>query len=359
MSIGFTLVGQRLAAVVVGVVFAAGVGELLARWTLGEPKAENLTPIAPLILTESDLPGVRFLPRPDAIVTQEFPSDPRSYFDPGARLTYRTNSRGFRNPEVQLEKHPSVRRILGIGDSFTFGTGVRREDTFLAVLEKRLNADSVDQRFEVINLGVVGYGTADEVALLRHVGIAFDPDVVVLCFFLNDTKSGPTHRMFNVAVRRGDLWWLGGHSVFFDRIAWALKRRRQVAELVHSYRNSFLPNAPGWMRAREALDEAIGISRKEEFDLVMMIFPVLWNLSDDYPFVEIHNTVKVFARSRGIPVLDLLPEFAGFRGPDLWVHPTNQHPNEKAHAIAGAALYRFWSERSDAAVRLVPGSYVK
>ena len=44
-------------------------------------------------------------------------------------------------------------------------------------------------------------------------------------------------------------------------------------------------------------------------------------------------------------MVDLLPAFAGHDGPELWVHPTNQHPNEAGHAIAGRALFEFLDER--------------
>jgi hypothetical protein len=40
-------------------------------------------------------------------------------------------------------------------------------------------------------------------------------------------------------------------------------------------------------------------------------------------------------------VLDLLPSFGEHEGPELWVHPSNQHPNEIGHQIAGEALWRF------------------
>jgi hypothetical protein len=43
-------------------------------------------------------------------------------------------------------------------------------------------------------------------------------------------------------------------------------------------------------------------------------------------------------------VLDLFDAFRGRDGPSLWVHPTNQHPNEEAHAIAAEALGRFLRE---------------
>jgi hypothetical protein len=38
--------------------------------------------------------------------------------------------------------------------------------------------------------------------------------------------------------------------------------------------------------------------------------------------------------------------FAGHDGPEPWVDPTNQHPNEIAHEIAGQALHHFLAARS-------------
>ena len=75
-----------------------------------------------------------------------------------------------------------------------------------------------------------------------------------------------------------------------------------------------------------------------------MIFPSWRSAIENpstFPLRSSNFPVESFASSRGIAVLDLLPEFAGFEGPELWVHPTNQHPNERAHAIAGHALFRF------------------
>ena len=37
--------------------------------------------------------------------------------------------------------------------------------------------------------------------------------------------------------------------------------------------------------------------------------------------------------------------FNGYDGPELWVHPNNQHPNEKAHAIVADAIFRFLREQ--------------
>ena len=93
-----------------------------------------------------------------------------------------------------------------------------------------------------------------------------------------------------------------------------------------------------------SLDSAVADSSRHGFRLVLTIWPLFWKLSDGYPYSEIHETVSSFARGRRIPTLDLLPAFAGFDGPELWVHPTNQHPNELAHRIAADTLYPYLRE---------------
>ncbi len=336
---------KKFSLVALGVIVATVIAELAARYTLGPPiRGVNITPVPYSIRSTSTIPGVRYMLRANAKVTHQFPSNPRGYFDPGATLTYQTNSLGFRGPETSRSKPVGVFRVLGLGDSFTFGTGVRHEDTFLAVLEKHLEGSAGGRTFEVLNLGVMGYNTVTEVALLSHLGIKYDPDVVIICFFLNDAQGGATHSLFNVGLSGEGSFLLERYSVLVDRIAWTLQRRQQASQLVESYKRSFQPEALGWIMARQALDKAAILADRKGFELILMIFPVLWDLSSNYPFKEVHDIVASFATERSIPVLDLLPEFAGFHGPELWVHPTNQHPNERAHEIAGQVLYRFVSD---------------
>lgn len=334
-------IGKKLIVAAGSAVLAAAAAELAVRVAFDPPPRVNATSVPDTIRKRANFPGGRFVLRPGAVVVHEYPGDPRGYFDSGASLTYRINSLGFRGPETTIAKPEGVFRILGLGDSFTFGIGVRQEDTFLAVLGKRLGPP-----VEVLNMGVLAYDTKREVALLRHVGLDYAPDIVVICFFLNDAKGGGTLELINVEPQPEDSSFLVRHSALLERIRWVIKQRRQVSQLVKSYRKSFQPGAEVWLAQQRALEEAQAMSESEDFALVLMIFPVLWHLSDDYPFAGIHETVASSARALGIPVLDLLPEFEGHDGPELWVHPTDQHPNEIAHAIVGNALYRFLSDRA-------------
>jgi len=96
-----------------------------------------------------------------------------------------TNNKGFRNTnEFTYAKPANTIRVLSLGDSHTQGYEVRQDFTFSAVLERFLNHHSV--KAEVINSGVSGFSTAEELVLLENEGIKYNPDVVVLGFFAND-----------------------------------------------------------------------------------------------------------------------------------------------------------------------------
>ncbi|MCX7670732.1 MAG: GDSL-type esterase/lipase family protein, partial [Anaerolineae bacterium] len=77
-----------------------------------------------------------------------------------------------------------VWRILLLGDSYVEGLRVPLEQTFGKVLEARLNAGaSASLRYEVINAGVSGWGTDQQLLWWRAEGIKYRPDLVVLAFF--------------------------------------------------------------------------------------------------------------------------------------------------------------------------------
>ena len=139
-------------------------------------------------------------------------------------------------------------------------------------------------------------------------------------------------------------WWRR-HSAAMDRAKSALEGSFFEQSFVDSYRDSMRDDSQGWREVRDAITEAKALADERDFELVLMIYPMLFRLSDDYPFGETHRVLRTFAEGLGLRVLDLFPEFADFEGPELWVHPQDQHPNERAHQIAGRALARFLVEQ--------------
>jgi hypothetical protein len=107
---------------------------------------------------------------------------------PEYSITERFNSRGVRGPEYSLEKDIDEYRIVVLGDSFAEGYTVEFEELFSEVLKQRLNEQG-GRRVEVINLGVGGYSTDQEVLLYQIQGIHYRPNLVILMFHDNDVWS--------------------------------------------------------------------------------------------------------------------------------------------------------------------------
>lgn len=98
--------------------------------------------------------------------------------------TVRINQFGFRCEAVPIEKPAGVKRIIFLGDSNTFGYGVEEEQRISDLLAKSLPND-----YQVLNLGVFGYGTDQEALLLEREGMRFRPDLVVLGFSAGDLSE--------------------------------------------------------------------------------------------------------------------------------------------------------------------------
>ena len=94
---------------------------------------------------------------------------------------------GIRNSELTLQTPPGTHRVVVLGDSFTFGQAVSNESLFTTQLEHRLNASHPGQKYQVINAGVPGYGTAQELLLMRRLADAgIDGEIYLLNVFTND-----------------------------------------------------------------------------------------------------------------------------------------------------------------------------
>ncbi|HLM54551.1 MAG TPA: SGNH/GDSL hydrolase family protein [Pyrinomonadaceae bacterium] len=104
------------------------------------------------------------------------------------RAYVRVNSDGLRDREHAKEKPPNTVRVAVLGDSYAEAAQVEREEAFWAVMESRLaGCPSLSGRaVEVINFGVSGYGTAQELITLREKVWDYSPDVVLLAVTTNN-----------------------------------------------------------------------------------------------------------------------------------------------------------------------------
>lgn len=97
------------------------------------------------------------------------------------------NAVGLRDEERTYEKPAGVFRILGLGDSFTYGVGARYEEGYLSRLEKALNARPGEHPpIQIIKAGIPGYFPEPERIFLQQYGARYKPDVVTVGFVAND-----------------------------------------------------------------------------------------------------------------------------------------------------------------------------
>ncbi|MCL4235160.1 MAG: SGNH/GDSL hydrolase family protein [Deltaproteobacteria bacterium] len=101
----------------------------------------------------------------------------------------RTDRRGFRvsaeRPAPVGERRPDTARIVCLGESPTFGWGVRFEDAYPALVEKKL-ASRLGRGIEVVNAGMIGFSSHQGRLLLEREILALRPDIVSVPFVIND-----------------------------------------------------------------------------------------------------------------------------------------------------------------------------
>ncbi|MFC2176528.1 SGNH/GDSL hydrolase family protein [Bacteroidota bacterium] len=99
-------------------------------------------------------------------------------------LTYKHNLRGNRGSEVELEKGINKTRIVTVGGSTTYGVGVNNNETWPSYLSQELGDD-----YEVINLGVPGYTSVENLIQTALHFSDLDPDIAIYFIGLNDLRN--------------------------------------------------------------------------------------------------------------------------------------------------------------------------
>ncbi|MDH3658722.1 MAG: GDSL-type esterase/lipase family protein [Alphaproteobacteria bacterium] len=116
---------------------------------------------------------------------------------PEGSWQFRINAQGFRDDnDYAYAKPDDVLRIVTLGDSNVEGYEVEQEAAFAEVIGRYLRQRGVNA--EVLNTGVSGFGTAEQVAFFESEGVRYQPDIVVLGFFANDYEDSVKTGLFTV-----------------------------------------------------------------------------------------------------------------------------------------------------------------
>ena len=252
-------------------------------------------------------------------------------------VNVKINSVGMRDYEYPFEKNESTSRILVLGDSQTFGWGVPFDETYPKVLNRMLNSivpTPQVKEYEVINLGVGNYNTAQELLLLKHVGLNFQPDIVILGFFVNDAE--PTPELKSIFLLENSylcvfLW--SSFEILSIRLGYK-------ADFITYYNNLYFSTNPDFNDWLKAIATFSKLSKQINFDFLVVLLPDLHDLSNHYPFRVISEKVVNACKRNGIEYLDLFNVFKGY-SPEksLWVSPMDSHYNGKAHKMVADGIY--------------------
>jgi len=299
--------------------------------------------------------------------------------------TIRTNGIGLREDAEIGPKQPGTYRILAIGDSFTMGVGVNGPETFVELLEDRLNEASFGgMKYEVINAGVPGFNINQEIITLDERGRELMPDLVVLGIFvgndisdsLNSGEVLVVNGTLRAAGEQGGLlppavrYWLQRSSHLY-RLVWPLQRRLLDRNFDARARASELrrlsiystqvdgPAADLWQGTEEQLDRfvrtAVSLGIRPAVITIpesMQVVAPAWDATverlqlsrdvyaHDYP----NRRIADFLGRRGVPVLDLIDVFATTESDTPHYFAMDGHWTVSGNQLAAQRIYDFLVE---------------
>lgn len=294
---------------------------------------------------------------PNADIPFIYPDNYRGYFNENLTVKHETNTHGFRGPDFLTQKASSTIRIIFLGDSFTFGEGVYLEDTFPEQFKKMAQKNNLfkNNDLEIINLGVGGYNTSQAVALLEEFALDLKPDYIVLSYTLNDAETN-LFFIVNENLMRQNREEIVPENISQTLnippvISWSKSikaiwkisiNKKQTKKLINYYQSIYKKHQPGWKDTQKALAKLSEISQQNNIPVVITIFPLLYELNDNYPFNNIHALIKQNLDKNQLPYIDLFSYLKNKNASDLWVYPTDQHPNETVHAQIGQILFNYF-----------------
>ncbi len=274
-------------------------------------------------------------------ITQGFPTKSSALW---GRRFVRLNSLGYRDREHSMQPPEGAKRILLIGDSFTFGAGIKDPEQRLGNrLEEGLNRLPGEMRFEVINAGKPDTDTLDHIETVRRM-LVYQPDYVLLMYVFNDIEhlTKPTRSvvtdMGNPLDRIHPLRLLVLNSHLGEQIFVRVRKG-----LYHYLWNEDGPsrNDPYQIESvveahLRVLDRFFRLCQEARAEARLIPFDITVKLSDSSR--RRYERLLSAVTARGIPVWSLIDAFKGREYRLLTVNSFDGHPNALANHLAASVI---------------------
>jgi lysophospholipase L1-like esterase len=274
---------------------------------------------------------------------------------PQFRTVVRINEKGLRDRSHSYERQNDIGRILVLGDSFAWGYGVEESERFSQLLEKSLNV-------EVINAGVSGYSTDQELLWYKNEGIKYDTDFVILVLAGNDVGDNDQQLVNTIyykpkfVLENGQLA-LKGYPVPktspHGRFIYSLSQRSALAyflvkryfDLLSLYKktkvNSHRANLPGSSISTKSepfkltialIDEMRNIAESRKAKFMIVATDRWWNSPSTETYKDFINAL----RTEGFLVLDV-ESMPGFN-PEEMLIPDDGHWSRAGHEFVAEQI---------------------
>ncbi len=274
-------------------------------------------------------------------------------------VEFRISPQQMRDRVYEPKPSAGIQRIAMIGDSFVLGEGVQVQQTL-----PRQTLELLGPGFEVLNTGRSGFSFEEEVPTLQYFARDFACPRAIVVFVTNDLRPSDElarrQSSINDLVNVHDLHlaefrqqaWYAGRSRLLELAFSQWQMRRIVDDTIRWYLDCNDPAQNGANLNRLAA-QIRAMNAVPGCRVALVMYPLLESLEGNYPLQPIHDRIGEMARAASLPVLDLAPVFRGQQTEKLWAHPTDHHPNSRAHAQAARAIVD-WLRREVPGFLLTP-----
>ena len=256
-------------------------------------------------------------------------------------LYTKLNTLGCRDKEWSMEKPAGVHRIAFVGDSFTFGWGIKDpSDRFTSLIQKRFDA-ATPGRVEVFNVAKPGWGTDDQIQPVIDMVRLYDVDEVVLAYLPNDIEHIlPTTDDFNPTEPPESTFFDPDRSCLLDHLyRRIIIPRKPSVRSYHDWLADGYANEEIWHKQQRSLNEIIMTCKDNGVQIRVALLPFLVTGGEKFDTENLHALLTHFFNVNNVPVVDLYPCIKNQDITKLMVSPHDPHPNETAHALFAARLW--------------------
>ncbi len=278
-----------------------------------------------------------FLPHPPGMYSPDddigyvlTPGFEGEFREPEFLVSVRINEAGLRGKALRALQKNSV-RLLCLGDSLTWGWGTNDDEAYPALLERLLQSRYPLLDVQVLNAGVSGYGTDEELGLLKKRGTHLKPNLVIVQFFpgndfddnrlpanrSTEIRDGMLYEVLQPGEQKRPIWlrvvnWLKRKShlayLVSERVGYLVMRAGLSPQLERLSSGEYFTEDDG----RRATDLLVEISRVAERLGAKTLFVFapdkLQLLSRAMNPLRAATVVQVAALEAGVPWVDLTPE---------------------------------------------------